>query len=173
MGLSLIKEDEVLDYKIKFFLSEFNKQESDKLMLRKDILEMIGRYKEDIKTYDQIYELQAEIVKNYNKMYELQKDLGMPERIAMQCCNVVDQRIVLNQKILNYKKNIPIKIDHNNSYLLIDVFRKISIIRYSDLLPEIIDYIISIYREIVLNRIISIDFEVMKNIINIIRFLSP
>lgn len=173
MGLSLIKEDELLDYKIKFFLFEFNKQESDKLMLRKDILEMIGRCKEDIKTYDQIYQLQAEIVKNYNKMYELQKDLGMPEKIPMQCCNVVDQRIVLNQKILNYKKNIPIKIDHKNSYLLIDVFRKVSIIRYSDLLPEIIDYIISIYREIVLNRIISIDFEVMKNIINIIRVLSP
>ena len=172
MGSSLNKEDELLDQKIQIFLFEFNNQEEIKLDRRKEMLLTIDQYKKDIKTHTQIYELRAAIVQNYNKMYELQRNLGMSETM-LQICDFVDQRIILNQKIMLCKKNIPIRIDHKNSYLLIDVFRKVSQIRYASLLPEIIDYIVSIYKDIVFNRIISIDFEVMKNIINIIRVLSP
>jgi len=168
MGSFLNKEDEVLDYQIKIFLLEFNNQKDFKLTRRKEVLDVINRYKKDIEKYTKIDQLQAEI-------YELQKDLSTSQHCStmLQICVANDQRIILNQKILICKKNIPIRIDHKNSYLLIDVFRKVSQIRYANLLPEIIDYIISIYKEIVLNRIISIDFDVMKNIINIIRVLSP
>lgn len=150
MGSLVNKEDELLDYKITIFLCEFNKQKDVKYQERKRILDSLG-------IYDKISELVS--------VCHSQKELDISRRILNDYHDI-------DKKISTFRSNIPIILDHKNSYLLIHVFKKISYIKFVNLLPEIIDYIVLVYKEMVFSKIISIEFEVMKNTINIIRNIS-